>query len=357
MINKESIDSIVANIQPIANLEKQFQDFSRETTQRISTGFDAMDIALNGGFANELYILGAETSIGKSALMMDMALNVAKQGIDVLYFSLEMSVEEHIARGVSMLSFLEHSKDHQKNAYSASDILFWTYNPELGFTKLSYSAYENYANEYFKTYGQHLHIIEGGIDGFCAKDVANISARFKEHNSGRPIVVFIDYLQLLHPDRADSAQNDRKTKIDLAVVTLKSLASQVGMPVFVASSINRTGYNGQVSNQSFKESGDTEYTGGILIGWNWLGVTDTSDQEEKEKNIEESEKLGYRRMNFQILKARNSRRNHGIEIAYFPTYNHFVDEYGWWSDQWGQRPFSEQFTNKKQTIEKIYLDK
>ena len=40
--------------------------------------------------------------------------------------------------------------------------------------------------------------------------------------SEKPLLVFVDYLQILSADSSDSSQNDRKTKTDVAVTTLKS---------------------------------------------------------------------------------------------------------------------------------------
>ena len=85
--------------------------------------------------------------------------------------------------------------------------------------------------------------------------------------SEKPLLVFVDYLQILSADSSDSSQNDRKTKTDVAVTTLKRLASQIGMPVFTVSSVGRDKYNQKATTAAFKESGDTEYTGGVLIGW------------------------------------------------------------------------------------------
>ena len=197
----EKINRIFSNLKPIGNSKDEFEAFCKLNSSRISTGWLSVDKALNGGITNELYIMGAETSTGKSAFMMAMAQNIAENGCNVLYFSLEMSQKEFIARGISNLSFLAHEQDKNKQMFTTAEILFWSYNESTQqFEKTSYFSYEKYAEEYFTKYGKNLYIVEGGINGFCAKDIANIAANFKKIHNNSPVVVFVDYLQLLKAD-------------------------------------------------------------------------------------------------------------------------------------------------------------
>jgi len=327
MLNTSHIAKDFSRIlQPVGTQKDDFVAFCKKNVQRISTGFLSIDIALNGGFSDELYIMGSETSTGKSALMMGFAQNIAEQGTNVLYFSLEMSTREFVARAISNMSFIANREDPIKKKYTAGDILYWTYDKQLKkFTKIPYTSYADYADQYFDTYGDHLYIIEGGVDGLSAKDVADIATTFNDLHPEQQMMVIVDYMQFLKADPADHAQVDRKTKTDVTVATLKVLASQVGMPVFTASSVSRTSYGDKVSTSSFKESGDTEYTGGVLIGWNWVGVTDTADKIAAENEKTECAKRDYRIMEFEVIKFRNSQRNHGTKLAYYPAYNHFTD--------------------------------
>lgn len=334
------VKKYVENMRPVGSSKDCFIDSCKSTSPRISTGWLSLDKALNGGLANELYIMAAETSTGKSAFMMSLAQNIARQGVNVLYFSLEMGSDEFIARAISSLSFVANTKDKSKNKVTAADVLYWSYDEQLNtFKKLSYDVYSEYSNEYFEAYGQNLYIIEAGLNGLCAKDMANVAALFKKSHPNEQIVVFVDYLQIIKADPDDRAQSDRKTKTDIAVTTLKSLASQIGMPVLTVSSISRTNYNDKISTASFKESGDTEYTGGVLIGWNWYGVTDVSDKDKVDTEKKACAERGYRKMVFDVLKYRNSQRDQGVKLVYFPAYNYFVDSNDWHADYDNENPF------------------
>lgn len=325
---KQHIDELMAAVQPMSGYKDSFISHCKECGPRISTGILSFDKALNGGLANELYIMGAETSTGKSAFLMSIAQRVAESGTDVLYFALEMGRDEFVARGISAISFEHHRKEEQQRQVTAANVLYWTFDKDLNdFSKMAYSMYEEYSDEYFSRYGSHLHIIESGLSGLTVKDIANVAAMFKK-KSKNPVAVFVDYMQIIKADPEDRTQSDRKTKTDVVVTTLKTLASQIGMPVVTISSIGRTSYNGKISTASFKESGDTEYTGGVLIGWNWDGVTNQNEEEKREEEKRLCKERGYRRMALDVLKYRNSERDSTLHLKYYPAYNYFEEDDG-----------------------------
>ena len=332
---------------PINTAADRFKSDCEDLTPRIGTGYPELDQALNGGLANELYILGAETSTGKSAFLMSVAQNVAEQGFDVLYFSLEMGKKEFIARGTSGISFEHWVSDSAAKRVTAADVLYWRWDKTLeDFTRVPYKAFSSYTDEYFRRYGEHLRIIEGGAGGgLTVQDIVGL-CKLHKAKTGKPPVVMIDYLQIIRPDPEDRTQADRKTKMDTTVTALKALASQVGMPVVTISSIGRTKYRHKVSKESFKESGDIEYTGGVLLGWNWLGVTDAGGDEaavEKKKCRDQK----YRRMELDVLKYRNSEIDTGVKLFYVPAYNKFYSAQQWDGQNSARRSLEEEKHNEE----------
>ena len=328
---KQRIDVLMGLIQPMSEYKDTFEAHCKESGPRISTGILDFDKALNGGLSNELYIMAAETSTGKSAFLMHIAQKVAQAGTDVLYFALEMGRDEFVARGISSISF-EHNRSEKDKCMTAANVLYWTYDESMQtFTKMSYSMYEKYSDEYFQRYGSHLHIIESGLGGLSVKDISNMAAVYKKQHKC-PVVVFVDYMQIVKADPDDRSQTDRKTKTDIVVTTLKTLASQIGMPVVTISSISRANYSGTINTSAFKESGDTEYTGGVLIGWNWRGVTDKKNEDEQNKEREDCKKRGWRKMVLDVLKYRNSERDQRVSLRYYPAYNYFEEAECDWDD-------------------------
>ena len=321
-----------SELQPVKYLKERFISGRMEQKPRLSTGLKSVDIALRGGLVNTLYVLGAETSTGKSAIMMHIALSLVLSGVIVLYFCLEMSADEMIARAISTISFKRRFTDRNKNRYSASDILYWSYDQANdAFVKLKYNEYKDYAEEYFNTYGEKLYLIENKINGTSIAEIVAAAKSTRQMYPDSQIVIFLDYLQILAADPDDKAQGDRKTKVDVAVTSMINIASLYDIPVFAASSINRATYGKTKSSTGgFKESGDIEYTGGILINWNWHGVTDVSDpkkEDERQQEIKLSNKRGFRKMEFDISKFRNAEKDNIVRLLFFPAYSYFLDEY------------------------------
>lgn len=326
----EDYQTIIRNrymaIHPVSDYAKSFEQNCTQDPVRISTGYESLDIALNGGVTNELYIIAAETSTGKSALTMSMAQHIAACGTYVLYFALEMSQDEFIARGISSLSYQAFCSGQSTCCYTSADILYHSYDPATQqFSKVPFNEYKPFYDQYFQLYGEHLYIIESGMDGWIARDIANAVVLWKRDHPDTPVVVFIDYLQNIKADPSDRSQQDRKTKTDVCVNTLKTLSSQVGVPVITISSVSRSNYHGRIGTSCFKESGDTEYTAGILLGWNWLGITDSSYEDDIIKEKRQCAERGYRRMELDILKYRNAQRDQSVYLYYYPAYNYFVE--------------------------------
>ena len=308
-----------------ANFEKEFAAYCERDFPRISTGVLSFDIALHGGLTDELYILGAETGQGKSAFSMYLAQNIAAQGFDVLYFALEMSRKELIARGISATSWKE--KKRYGNPVTAGDILYFNYDFKLkDFVRVPFRSYANAARQWFQEYGGRLIIIENDDQGITAKRIEQIAKKHAE-TTGRVPVVFVDYLQMLAADQTDRGQADRKTKTDVAVRILKNVSISLKTPVFTISSIGRQGYGKRITSNAFKESGDLEYTGGVLLGLNLAAqIKDYKNPEEAEREIKKAINPGHgkpRKMILEVMKFRNGEKNNDVNLDYYAEYNYF----------------------------------
>lgn len=62
------------------------------------TGFWRIDEWTGGLQPDQLWVVGARSGVGKTALALDVALNVARQGVGTLFYSLEMSGESLVKR-------------------------------------------------------------------------------------------------------------------------------------------------------------------------------------------------------------------------------------------------------------------
>ena len=279
--------------------------------EAIPTGFSDLDKELDGGLFAGLYVLGAVSSLGKTTFILQAADQIAEAGTDVLYFSLEMSASELLAKSISRQTYL-CSGGNLKQAKTVRGIL----------TK---SRYEGYSAEEktlidkavlaYQKYSDRLYYYEGIGD----IGVAEIRLRTEEHIrlTGRKPVVMIDYLQILAP--FDLRATD-KTNTDKAVLEMKRMSRDLGVPVLAISSLNRMSYGtGEIEMSAFKESGAIEYGSDVLIGLQVQGI----GQDDAQKKINECKEHRIRDVELKILKNRNGQTGGRIGLRYYTLFNCF----------------------------------
>src|SRR5699024_4516200 len=67
----------------------------------VPSGFEGLDKHTNGWQDDNLIILAARPSVGKSSLSLNFAVNAALEGYCTAFFSLEMSTQELVQRALS----------------------------------------------------------------------------------------------------------------------------------------------------------------------------------------------------------------------------------------------------------------
>lgn len=283
-------------------------------TPAIATGYDLLDLTLDGGLYEGLYIVGGITSLGKTTLVLQLADQIAKSGKDVVIFSLEMARAELMSKSLSRLTLLEvmSQKLDSRLAKTARGIT-------TGSRYKDYSKEEvdliNKAIEKYGVYAKHLFIHEG-IGDLGVEEIRATIAKHKRLYGESPVVI-VDYLQILAPYdmRASDKQNT-----DKAVLELKRISRDFKTPVIGISSLNRAGYNDEIKLEAFKESGAIEYGSDVLIGLQFAGAG------EKNFNHLEAKAKDPREVELVILKNRNGRTGDKVVYKYYPMFNYFGED-------------------------------
>ena len=182
----------------------------------LRTGFSNLDNITAGLQPEELVILAARPSMGKSAMAMNLALNVAKRNKDgqagVAIFSLEMSNEQLAGRMLSSESNIESMKVKTGNLTPRE----WQFL-EGGMQSLS-----------------KLNI---AFDDSAAVTVADIRAKCRKlSQEGKLDFVVIDYLQLI---KGDSRSGNRQEEVAKISRGLKQMARELKVPVLALSQLSR----------------------------------------------------------------------------------------------------------------------
>lgn len=278
----------------------------------IDTGFPALNNSLGGGLFPGLYVLGAVSSLGKTTFVLQMADYIALSEHDVLFFSLEMSKFEMVAKSLSMLTGQIARESNGLVASSLRDIMQGRANEST-----LKSAYDRYRSR-----AEHISIIEGNFE----TTVKTMATRIYEHmkNRSKP-VVFVDYLQIITPE---SDRLSDKQAVDRNVTQLKQLSREFDIPIVLVSSFNRENYITPVSYSSFKESGAIEFGADVIIGLQLEAIHIAQEQKnlsEKHRILDEGKKETPRKIELVILKNRNGVPWSRIRLNYYAEFNYFEE--------------------------------
>lgn len=277
----------------------------------LRTGFPRLDQALDGGLYDGLYVIGAVSSLGKTAFCMQVADQLAQQGRDVLIFSLEMMTYELMARSVSRETFQSDTSARRSMAKTVRGVLDGRRWPnytaqESAHLQAAFDAYNGYADHLYFREGDH----ETGLDYIRAQ----VDRHIRE--TGRKPVVLIDYLQIIAP--VDVHFTD-KQNLDRIVCTLKKLSRERELTVLAISSFNRENYNLEVSMTAFKESGGIDYSADVLLGLQARGAGRPGF------NVDAEKRRDPRELELKVLKNRSAALGEPIPFRYYPAFSCFEE--------------------------------
>ncbi len=292
------------NLSKLDKLNKFIKD--TENFRPYTTGFTTIDNCLCGGLHSELMIIGAPSSTGKTTFILQMADNIAKNGQDVMFFSLEMPELELMCKSLSRLS---HLNDNTRRAKTMDDILYGYHYKH--YSEQEIQAIEECKKEY-ATFAENLFFREFEAEDNILKIKTEVSNHIRIRKK-KP-VVFIDYLQIL-PSRDERA--DIRKAMNDNISDLKRITRELNVPIVAISSVNRQSYEEIMSMDSFKESGNIEFGADILCGLQFTEIG--------AKDINELKQESPRKVTFSIIKYRNGMTGKGINFDYIPKYNYFVE--------------------------------
>jgi replicative DNA helicase len=192
------------------------------------TGFDALDVALTGGFrSGELVLLGGPQGLGKTAMALQMLRNAVAVGRSAILFSYEHDAHSTLERLIAIEAGAIAGTEaigltKIRQVFEARHSPANTLDERFAGTVAGVEAVAALAG-----YGDRLHIHEStGVHTTLDeihRSVAEIIAR-----DGRPPLVLVDYLQKV-PVPVPTANEDERVAV--VVERLKDLALEFAIPV------------------------------------------------------------------------------------------------------------------------------
>jgi len=211
----------------------------------VPTGFNDLDKLLGGFREGDLVVLAARTSVGKTALALNIAVNAAKKDTIIAFFSLEMPNQQVVQRLLSAEAGIDASR-MRKGFLEQSD----------------FQALVQAQNE--------LGNLKFYIDDSPTLTVMELRAKARRLLRGAPKgqgLIVVDYLQLMQPSRV-SRERQRYLEVGEVSRGLKVLAKELGVPVLALSQLAR-GIEQRDSKRpmlsDLRESGSIEQDADVVL--------------------------------------------------------------------------------------------
>ena len=200
----------------VLEAKKKIEEISkRDGLSGVSTGFEKLDKLTSGWQPSDLIIIAARPGMGKTALTLSMARNIAvgKQ-IPVAFFSLEMSSVQLITRLISSETGLSSEK--------------------LRTGKLADHEWQQ-----LNVKVTDLEKAPLFIDDTPSLSIFDLRAKARRLSSQHGIkLIVVDYLQLMTAG-ASTKTGNREQEISTISRNLKALAKELNIPVIALSQLSR----------------------------------------------------------------------------------------------------------------------
>ena len=205
----------------------------RKRVKGIPTGFLTLDQMNRGMGPGQLIVIAGRPGMGKTALAMNIAINVVKNKIPVIYFSLEMSSDELLTRVVC--------SDSNVSAHDFEQ--------------------EYVTQEEIRRFASALNLISQfpiRIDDQSGASLKYIRAQVEKF---RPGLVIIDYVGLMAAHKAEN----RVQQIGAITAGLKALAKDLKIPVILVAQVNRSTETRVSGSGKVPQLGDLRESGSIEL--------------------------------------------------------------------------------------------
>lgn len=210
----------------------------------IPSGFVDLDALLGGFQKSDLIILAARPGMGKTSLMLNIAMHAARSKARVAIFSLEMSNEQLVQRLIST----ETGVDSQKLRLGNLDEHEWNLFVEATNSLSS------------------LRMFLDDTPGLSVLQLRTKCRRlYREHGLD---LVIVDYLQLMSGNIGNRISDNRVQEISYISRGLKELARELNIPIIAGAQLSRAVEQRQDKRpqlSDLRESGALEQDADVVI--------------------------------------------------------------------------------------------
>lgn len=230
--NKDVMVELITNLQA---------EMAGTSPTRIPSGIHDFDRRFTGYKRSNMVVIAGRPSCGKTAIMLELARNIAKRSTPIGIFSLEMSHEELLGRMVSAEAGVNMDPRFLKMIHQSPNCA-----PLAAITRASAVVSR-----------LPLHIVDQA--GMTIQQIRAQSRRWVKRNGVQ--VIMIDYMQLVRGS-SKRARDDRRLEIAEISQGCKNMAKELGVVVIVLSQLNRAveqrGESSRPRMSDIREAGEIE---------------------------------------------------------------------------------------------------
>ena len=187
----------------------------KDNNGTVSTGWSALDHKLYGGFnKGELNIFAGQSGAGKSLFLQNVALNWVNVGMNVIYFTFELSEELSSMRVDSMATGVASNEIFKK--IDDIDLMVRMQGQKSGKFQLKYMS-----------------------SGATVNDLRSYLKEYEVQTGTKPDCICVDYLDLLMPISKRVSPSDLFIKDKYVSEELRNLAVEQQIVLATASQLNR----------------------------------------------------------------------------------------------------------------------
>ena len=278
---------IITFSEALRQVEDDLEQVSDGKPQGIKTGFFSLDKVYGSFKAGDLIVIGGQTSMGKTSLVLNMIFSAIASNHKVMMISLEMTAQDIAQRMLSSQKQIRGSIFHADKITDANLKKVKDSSKEMG----------------------HYPLYISDKRGMTVADIRAQAVRAKSRYGLDMLVV--DYLQNIHHIKDDN----KAGAVGHSVQSLRNLAGDLEIPVILLSQLNRN-VDIRPSPHHLRDSGTIEeISDSIFLIYRPDYKLETKIQQTKE--VQEAE----------LILAKGRTRGIGfVPLYWYPKYQLFRDK-------------------------------
>lgn len=229
------VDLPIKNMGEMEDAYKTHIENIKHQTLSLTSWLPTLGRNVRGIVPGEMIVITAETGVGKTALLYNLACHCAP--LPTLIFQIELP---------DSLSFERFMQFHHK---SSGEQIEKTY-------------YEKHPKGWDSSALDHIHV--ASLSKVTAGDIEKLILKAELKMGKKPVVVMVDYIQLVHGDG-----KSRYERFSNIAEDFRKIAKSTGTIMVIASQASRDKERSEIGLHDSKESGSIENSCSLMLGaWN-----------------------------------------------------------------------------------------